>query len=402
LENRNLNRTCRKIEKRKRGDPFNDWWQVDTRRLEYNKEIADQLLKYDWSHLIHEILPVKEKSFVFVTAIDKRANPDVWDFGDRIQTSWSYARTHGYGAYYCIVEELTEEFVDMLDKITFSWEVEIWEPLCTFLVALNNPDITWTFFHDQDSFINPKYFNISLEYYMPKKLNDDYIAAVSDDPILELGVYFVRNNPAGIAFMLTFLLEMQLNIWVTHKMILSKKFAFRSILMDYLDLGLHMPVHHRLRAHLGTILHGAVSTHYYNWNDASKWIFDNEYRFKFPKLSDYNDKTKPFYHIYSPTKKEMDNSEEKITYISFAHRNGKFQSMFVADPEGRKGRLQEWMKEWIVSDFPKSCVGISGSPCMRWNFSKEITKALKLTNKERDIRARSTDIQDFGLRKRKR
>ena len=60
--------------------------------------------------------------------------------------------------------------------------------------------------------MNPKFFNTSLDYFIPEKLNNEFIVAVSDDTVLELGVYFVRNNPAGTAFMLTFILEMQLNI----------------------------------------------------------------------------------------------------------------------------------------------------------------------------------------------
>jgi len=397
LKNRNLSRPCLKIEEPKHGSGFNDWWTVDARRLEYNKDVADSLLQYDYSHLIYEVLPVKEKSFVFATAIDKRATPKSWDYTERLQLSWSYAKTHGYGAYYCIVEELTAEFLELMDQITFNWEIEIWEQLCTFLVALNNPDVAWTYFHDQDSFINPKYFELKLDYYIPKAINSEYVVAVSDDMVLELGVYFIRNNPAGIAFMLAFLLEMQLNIWLTHKMILSRKFAFRSVVMDYLDLGLNIPVHHRLRSLIGTILRGAVSCHFYNWNDQSKWLFEQEYGFTWRELSSSNEKTKPIYYIFSPTRKES--AAITNSRIAFAHRNGKYQSMFIADPDGRKGKLNEWMETWLISDFPDSCFGIGGNPCMRWNFTEHIEAAFKNSLKMRILRGRNTDIKDFGQRR---
>jgi len=196
--------------------------------------------------------------------------------------------------------------------------------------------------------------------------------------------------------MLTWILEMQLNIWLSHKMILCRKFAFRSVLMDYLDLTRNITVHHRLRSQMGTILHGAVSTHFYNWNDLSKFMFQKEYGFTWQKLSNDRELTKPFYYIYSPTRMELADLPKDVP-ISFAHRNGNFQSMFVIDPDGRKGNLQDWMKVWLFSEFPKPCFGMSGNPCARWVFSSHIEDALKSTIKYRPIRKRSTSLYDFGV-----
>merc|ERR1712079_821555 len=164
-----------------------------------------------------------------------------------------------------------------------------------------NTEVTWTFYHDQDSFVRPKHFDLPFDHFL-ENVTDEYYVVVSDDIILDLNLYFIRNTATGMAFMLTWILELALNIWRTHKMMLSRKFAFRAVMLDYLDLLWGRPVHHRLRSQIGTIKQGVLTIHYYNWNDYSKFVMPEEFGLPTKWLSEANNITQPFYWIKSPVR----------------------------------------------------------------------------------------------------